>query len=341
MKRVFVLGAVLFFCVAVGGAREFPLCMYSVDAPNHIQDLKEAGFTCLQSYHKNPEKLVPILKQAQKYGLKVVFYPNEIIGSSYEKEAREKWPVLAWYLVDEPDVHKWSREQVQTAHAKAKKAFPQVPTALVIGQGKTKTPFYDLPDIMMMDWYPVPHLPLTSFGDNVRYTREGMQKMGVSENPMWGVVQIFDWKQYPQFRPDNDRIGRFPTAEEIRFMAYHGILNGADGLFFFPFHHKGTPLPQVPEYWQRVTVVSKELAALRPVFENGKLIANAAEVAEPLQMQTRKYRFKKYAILANTSDKEQPLPAALKASKYKLLYGGESTKKSDKIPPYGVWVLKY
>ena len=340
MKRIFALCAVLCCCVVATSAREFPLCMYSVSKTEGLEFLKEAGFTCFQSYLKNPEQLLPLVESARELGLKTVFYPNEVIGSDYEKAA-QNWPMLAWYLVDEPDVHKWTREQVAAAHQKAKNAFPDVPTALVIGQGKTKTPFYDLPDVMMMDWYPVPHLPLASFGDNVRYTREGMEKTGVSQNPMWGVVQSFDWKMFDQKSAKEDRIGRFPTAAEIRFMVYHGIVNGADGIFFFPFQYNKDILPiSAPDYWARVTAVTKEIAALRPVLENGKIVKNNLRVPDPLWLQTRKYRWKKYAILINLSNEEQPLPRALQKSKYKRLYVGEAPDK-DTLPPYGVWVLKY
>ena len=54
-------------------AAAFPLCMYGVDKPEYIKTLKKAGFTCLQTYKTDPEILAPLAKQAQKYGLQVVF----------------------------------------------------------------------------------------------------------------------------------------------------------------------------------------------------------------------------------------------------------------------------
>ncbi len=328
------------FCMLAAmplGAKEFPLCLYGVNNPNDIKTVKKAGFSCIQSYQTDPAKLEPLAREAKHQGLKVVFYPNKIYGTSYEQKAHT-WPVLAWYLIDEPDVQRWSRQQVIEAHAHAKQTWPQHDTALVIGQGKTKIPFYDLPDAMMMDWYPVPHHPLTSFGDNVHYTQEGMAQTHHEDRPLWGVVQIFDWKEYKQHRPDNERIGRFPTQEEIRFMSYDGIWNGATGLFYFIFTTKGEPLPTAaPQYWERVRKTVRELARLRPVLENGVAIENPVMVQEPLRLKTWKYKKHIYSILLNASGRTVEVPVVLLEKQYKPLY---RTKKQQLMKPYDVWVLK-
>lgn len=324
-------------CANVLFAREFPLCMYSVSDVEDLSLLKKAGFTCIQSYVKEPEKLALLAQEAAKQGLKTVFYPQQVIGSSYEKQA-SSWPVLAWYIVDEPDVAKWSRPRVQEQEKKAKTVWPQHLTSLVVGRGRTLIPYYDLTDVMMVDWYPVPHLELTSFGDNVAWTKQGMKHYGADDHPLWGVVQAFDWKEFKQYRPDNDRIGRFPTKEEIRFMSYDGIINGATGLFYFHFNSFDKKLPAAqPEYWERLTAVIKELGKLRPVLEQGELIGNALEVKAPLILQARRYKGHTYFFLLNRSKQEQLVPAPLLTKRYKIMFGDV---KAEKIAPYGVWVLK-
>lgn len=336
MKKILGLLGVLAIASSAA-ARPFPICLYGVDNPEDVPVVKEAGFTCLQTYRKEPEQLIPLAQAAKENGLQVLFYPYKIMDSAHQAAAQD-WPVLAWYLVDEPDVAKWSRQRVIESYQKTRAAFPNHPTALVIGQGKTAVDFYDLSDNLMVDWYPVPHLKLTSFGDNVRWAKEGQQRLGAADRPLWGVVQIFDWKEYKQYRPDNDRIGRFPTQEEIRFMSYDGIMNGADGLFYFIFTTRGLPLPQArPDYWARMTAVSQELAALRPVLEQGILVKNPFTVAEPLSAQTRLYDKQLYTILINRSDSPVPAPKKLRKKKYTLLYGGE---KAEQIPPYAVWVIQ-
>ena len=336
MKKYLVLGAILLLFTSVW-AREFPLCLYGVTNAKDLPEIKKAGFTCIQTYSNDANVLAKLAKAAQKQGLKVVFSPGAVIGTKYEKKAQQ-WPILAWYLVDEPDVQKWTREQVQQAHQTAKKAFPNHSTALVIGQGRTITPYYDIPDIMMVDWYPVPHYPLETFGDQVSYLLEEMENRHVAEHPAWGVVQIFDWKNFKQYRPDNDRIGRFPTVAEMRFMSYDGIFNGASGLFFYTFNHLKQPMPQsAPEYWQRVKTVLGELAQFKTIVENGTEVANPIRVHHPLRLKTWQYQGHTYTMLSNIDDKPRKVPTALQKEEWQPLYGQDKAKK---IPAYSVWILK-
>lgn len=337
MKLKYILLVPSLFFALSSFATDFPICLYSVNEATHLKLIKKAGFTCIQTYQTNPEKLKSFVKPANKLGLKVVFYPHEILGTPYEQQAQE-WPILAWYLVDEPDVKRWDRTRVINAHQQTKLAFPNHPTALVIGQGKTRTPYYDIPDIMMVDWYPVPHLALTSFGDNVRYTKEEMTERNVADHPLWGVVQIFDWKNSKQRRPDNDRIGRFPTEEEIRFMSYHGILNGATGLFYYTFNHQGNILPiSAPDYWKRVTAVTRELVKFKEIIEEGSVIEYLTTPDSLLAVKTWKYKGHLYSLLLNPTNMVVPLPAPFISSSFKALYG---YKKTEQIPPHGVLLLK-
>ena len=337
MKYKVLVLFLFLLCAQITAARPFPLCMYGVNDPADVPLLKQAGFTCFQTYNKEPEKLAALAQAAQENSMQVVFYPNQILESAQQLQAQQ-WPILAWYLVDEPDVHKWSRQRVSQAHQKAKSAFPMHDTALVIGQGETKIPYYDLSDILMMDWYPVPHLALTSFGDNVRLAKEGQIAANNGEHPLWGVVQTFNWKESKQYRPDNDRIGRFPTENEIRFMSYDGIVNGATGLFYFIFTSNGKPLPkEQPQWWARVETVSKELSQLRPILEDGEVVENPISVTAPLTVQTRLYKKYLYTILINRSEEPTDTPKAFLKWKYKLLFGN---KKSKQMSPYSIWVLK-
>ena len=334
-NKLLVITLLLLSCYA--SAEHFPICMYGVNDSVYIPLLKQAGFNCIRPYHKVPEKLADIAQTAKDNGMELVIYSNQVVASPNQQAAKD-WPMLAWYLVDEPDVHKWSRERVIEVYKKSKEIFPNHQTALVIGEGKTKVPYYDLADNLMVDWYPVPHLPLTSFGDNVQLAKEGQASMGVGERPLWGVVQAFNWREFKQHRPDNDRIGRFPTEEEIRFMSYDGIINGATGLFYYTFVTEGSTLPdKQPEWWKRVIAVTQELNRLLPVLENGKIVENPFTVNEPLAAQTRLYKKYKYIILLNRSDKPVDVPKSLLKRKYELLIDGT---KSTQIPAYGVWVIK-
>lgn len=109
LRNLALLGCLC--CTLPLAAREFPLCLYGVSDPADLKQIKKAGFSCIQTYQTDPQKLEILAQTAQKYNLKVVFYPNQVIGSAYAQKAQQ-WPMLAWYLVDEPDVHRWSRKCV-------------------------------------------------------------------------------------------------------------------------------------------------------------------------------------------------------------------------------------
>ena len=333
--------SLLLACSAAAYAGEFPICMYGVNDPKDVSLLKKAGFSCLQTYRQDPALLSQLAEAAQKEGMKTLFYPRRILEDKTVAGQAQSWPVLAWYLVDEPDVARWSRERVAESHRQAKETFPDHPTAIVVGQGKTAVPFYDLSDVFMVDWYPVPHLPLTSFGEQIALARAEIQKTDRPDKPLWAVVQLFDWKEYKQYRPDNERIGRFPTQEELRFMSYDAIMNGATGLFYFIFTTNGKPLPSAaPDYWARIVPVTQEISSFRPVLEGGKVVKNPVSVAKAgaLELKTWKYAGDKYTLVLNPTDAAQPVPEKLLKKKYKPMFGAH---KMAQIPAYGVWMLQY
>ena len=49
------LASVLLACSAAAYAGEFPLCMYGVNDPKDVPTVKQAGFSCFQTYRQEPE----------------------------------------------------------------------------------------------------------------------------------------------------------------------------------------------------------------------------------------------------------------------------------------------
>lgn len=75
--------------------------MYGVNSKEDITTVKKVGFNCFQTYKKDFATLSTLATLAKKEGLKAVFYTDEIISEDQIKQANT-WPVLAWYLYDEP-----------------------------------------------------------------------------------------------------------------------------------------------------------------------------------------------------------------------------------------------
>lgn len=324
-------------------ADDFVLGIYGVNNPEDIAVVKEAGFNTIQTYKKDIATIIALSNEAKKQNIKIVASPQEFF-KKFDTKTVFDIPVRAWYLYDEPDVNKISRDTLNDLDNKTKHFFPEHKTAFVIGQGKTEISFYDIADILMVDWYPVPHLKLESLGKEIALAKNELAKTGFKNKPLWAVIQIFDWKEFKQYRPDNDRIGRFPTKDEIRFMSYDAILNGATGLFYFIYTSNGIALPKSkPENWQDIKDVVTELSKIKTIIENGSEI-DTPQIYRPLKIKTYLYENMTYLILINPNDKYVKIHKDFLKSNIKVLFNKQTKLKKiikkSMLPPYSVWILK-
>ena len=327
---------------------EFTIGLYGVKRPKDIINAKEAGFNCVQTYDKNPEKIRELAKEAEKDEIKLVVYPNKILENSKYKEDAKSYPIKAWYLFDEPDVWNYSRQNLISLNKTVEEIYPSIQTSFVIGEGFTKVPYYDIADILMIDWYPVPHLPLESFGENVALAKQGLTMVGQENKELWAVVQIFNWKEYAQYRKDNDRIGRFPKKEEIRFMSYDAIFNGATGLFYFTYYSNKKPLPEEnPKYWEKVVEIIQEMSFFAEIKDNGKEIDNPIQIEIPLKAKSFEYGGIKYTFMINPTPDKQKIPNLFFEPKFDVIYEKNTNlkklvkKTKNNFPPYKIFVFRY
>ena len=331
------------FCFA-----EFTIGLYGIKKAEDIISAKEAGFNCVHTYNKNPEKIKELADEASKNGVKLVVYPTKIIENNKYKEEAKSYPIKAWYLFDEPDVWNYSRQDLISLNKTVKEIYPNLQTTFVLGEGFTKVPYYDIADILMVDWYPVPHLPLESFGENIALAKQGLTMVGQEKKELWAVVQIFNWKEYKQHRKDNDRIGRFPKKEEIRFMSYDAIFNGATGLFYFTFYSNKKPLPEEnPKYWTKVVEVIQEMSFVAEIIDNGKEIENPVETEYPIKAKSFEYGGIKYTFLINPTSKRYKIPNLFFEPKFDVIYEKSTNlkklarKSKNNFPPYTVFAFRY
>ncbi|MBR3628297.1 MAG: hypothetical protein IKN42_05580 [Elusimicrobia bacterium] len=344
----FILQLLIIFLFNTFLFAEFTIGLYGIHKKEDIIKAKEAGFNCIHTYNKDPEKIKELADEAKKNEIKLVVYPNKIIeNSKYQTEANS-YPVKAWYLYDEPDVHNYSRQDLISLNNKIKKIYPDIQTTFVIGEGFTKVPYYDIADILMVDWYPVPHLPLESFGENVALAKQGLTMVGQDTKELWAVVQIFNWKEFAQYRKDNDRIGRFPKKEEVRFMSYDAIFNGATGLFYFTYYSNKKPLlEENPKYWAKVVEVIQEMSFVAEIIDNGKEIDNPVTIEAPLKAKSIEYGGIKYTFIINPTSKRQKIPNLFFDPKFDVMYEKSTNlkklarKSNTNFPPYTVFAFRY
>ena len=347
LMKEFVLQIGILFFFSNFAFADFTIGLYGVKTSSDIISAKEAGFNCVQTYISEPATINLLAEEALKNDIKIVVYPTKIISSKY-KEIAKKYPIKAWYLFDEPDVWHCSREKLLALEKNTKKMYPDIQTVFVIGEGFTKIPYYDIADILMVDWYPVPHLPLESFGENVALAKQGLIMMGKEKKELWAVVQLFDWKEYKQYRKDDDRIGRFPKKEEIRFMSYDALFNGATGLFYFNCYSGGRPLPEAkPKEWVKIVEVIQEMSFVGEIVDNGKEISNPIEIEEPLKAKSFEYGGIKYTFVINPTSKKQTLPTLFFQPQFDVMYEKSTNikkimrKAKNNLQSYSVLAFRY
>ena len=335
-------------CLAAAPARAggnfFPLCMYGITRPAELAALKKAGFNCFHTYTQEPEALAGLAAEAERQQLQMVAYPDRVIGSAYAGEAK-KWPMLAWYLYDEPEVARFPPADLLKLDRRVKAWAPGQRTAFVVGTGMAAYTYGAAADVLMVDWYPVSHLKLESVGYQVTVVKDAAKKAAAegAEKPVWAVLQAFDWKRFPQSK--KERVGRFPTFDELRFMTYLALVRGAGGLFYFTFGQEdGKTLADQPDRWAYFEKLAAELNTLMPALSTGKEKIPPPGLDRRLAVKAISGGGDDYLLLLNPTDASVPLNGAAlkdwrprfeeKGSLGELLPGGGD------LPPYRALVLE-
>lgn len=310
-------------------AAEFPIGLYNVPTPPAAAAAAAAGFTHVLAAEGDAASA------ARRRGLKVIGFPDAAPGSP---SAPGPSPVAAWYISDEPEVNRQTPADVARIAQQVRSREPGTPLVLVVGDGRRAGDYAASVDALMVDWYPVPHLPLTGVGEHV--SAAVSQAAG---KPVWAVVQAMDWRDYPQRDPKKPRVGRFPTLTELRFMAFHAVIRGAGGVFFFEMQRRSVPgetLLDYPERWQALETVAMELRALKPFFESG---AGEALTAPGLEGRAWSLRGRRLVILVNPGAKAGLLPPTYRDAAWRVLFKpslwADRAFPSGRLPGFGIAVL--
>ena len=242
----------------------YPLGIYTVPQPD-LALVREAGFNLVTGPATDE-----YLDAAQAHQLRVLANPGTTAGKDFsEARAREvvrkydRHPALwAWYLVDEPDLHRVPPEEVRKAHVYLKRLAVKKPTVVVLYQGGEALHYGNIADITMIDRYPIPWLPLANFPQHVRMARLSLGK----EKPLIAVIQAFDWSYYPKLLTGETNL-RPPTFDELRCMTYSALARRATGLFYYCYDDSSWSITEHPPAWTALKAVVAEVNQRLPLFE--------------------------------------------------------------------------
>ena len=259
---VIFLGAMLTGCRSPAPGF-FPLGIYAPGSTNNLGAIRAAGFNVVTGPADHE-----FLQAAGRHQLHVLAAIPSTPGRSFASSPVESTvrrqdanPNLwAWYVVDEPDLNGISPAAVVQAN-RAVKWYGRKPTALVLYSGSDALDYAAIPDILMIDRYPVPWLPLANFSQHVRLARfaAGPQKTVIA------VIQAFDWSYYPELLDNRPNL-RVPTYDEIRCMTYSALAEGANGLFYYAYDDGKWRMQDHPETWDALRKVAGEVNQRLPLF---------------------------------------------------------------------------
>lgn len=243
----------------------YPIGIYSVPSTNEYPMLRAAGFNLITGSAN-----AATLDAARASGLGVLATPGTQAGK--KMDASKAWQVVsgfdrhpalwAWYLMDEPDLHGVRPGEVLRLHRLVRQAGGRKPTALVLFQGSEALNYSGLTDILMIDRYPVPWLPLANFPQHVRMARLGLGP----KKPLIAVIQAFSWTAFPDLLPGRTNL-RPPTREELRCMTYCALVRRATGLFYYSYDDGKWKIRDHPATWEALRTVVSEVNERLPLFQ--------------------------------------------------------------------------
>lgn len=246
-------------------AEFYPIGIYAVRQTNDLAVVRAAGFNVVTGPANRA-----YLDAAQRQGLKVFAPPGTSAGPKFNAAAAraavrafDRHPALwAWYVVDEPDLHWIPPRSVRHAHAVLKRAGARKPTALVLFHGGSALHYAHLTDVLLIDRYPIPWLPLANFGQHLRQARLAAG----ADQPVVAIIQAFDWDYFRELLAAPGQM-RPPTYEELRCMTYLALVLRAHGLFYYAFDSGGWKMREQPETWEALRAVVGEVNERLPLFQ--------------------------------------------------------------------------
>ena len=270
MRYLFSLVIGAFLLISLCGCKtaecRYPVGIYSPGSVDNYPKLSQAGFS-----HIFSSASLKNLNAAQESGLKVIATPGQSASEFMDKERiwkvvrkSDSHPALySWYLIDEPDMNDVSPDDVMALQKYLKSRGVRKPTSLVCFKGYEVGNYAQIPDILLLDRYPVGWQPLETFGKHLRLARYAAGP----DKPVFSVIQAFDWKYYPKVFPVEKYDTRPPTKEELRCMTWVSLVLGANGVFYYCYDNKSAwRMEEHPEQWNELKEVVSEVRMLEPLF---------------------------------------------------------------------------
>lgn len=256
-----LLGAALAAGMGCASARpRFPIGLYGVP-PEAFGEVRAAGFNTITGPADKE-----FLDGASEAGLQVLASAGGLAlrtnAALRAKVARlDSHPALwAWYLMDEPDLHRIPPPEVALAN-RALERVARKPSLLVLMSGSSAGHYGGICDLLAVDFYPVPWAPVSQFSKEMR-----LAAFKRDPKPYFAILQAFDWTAFRDVLGVDGPL-RAPTKAELRCMIYMAAAEQADGLFFYAYEggNGRWRLPEEP-LWGELKELVAEVNRHLPLF---------------------------------------------------------------------------
>ncbi|MBI3292164.1 MAG: hypothetical protein HYZ73_05070 [Elusimicrobia bacterium] len=311
-------------------------------------EIAAAGFNLIQSYHfegvhtATDEDAKAYLDAAQRAGLRVQLgIQQEAVQDPQDPQKQDLaiieqrvrtlkgHPALfGWHLYDEPENPAYGRGQpVNVDHfLRAYQTIKRLDTSHpVVGLPAAaiddQYEYLNGADWLMLQYSMLPEGIYDHPWASLEQLREAHQSsfstLASKGMPFLWVFQAYNLANDPDMWPDVKKrvpnaVGRYPTREEMRFMAYSGILQGAKGVIFNCYRTEdgnGKSLEDIsrennPSQWEAVSSVSKELKEMAPILLAPTQERRSAGVTltggGSVEMLIKQHQGKTYLLTVNT-----------------------------------------
>lgn len=326
------------------GTPTFPVGLYYAPVLRY-QEVRRLGFNLVHLWALADGSTERALDEAARLGLKAVVELSDAWSQEefdverlarYVKAYRYHDALFAWYLVDEPKRSIRSLRAVGRAYGLVKALDPRHPVFIVVVSPERDDMFVPYLDVLGVDPYPVPDLPLVVVS---RYLESARAVVG-GLKPVWAVIQA-------HARPVSGLVPpRYPTPVELRNMVYQALVGRASGLMYFSFEWDGTTIDvQDPTLYRFLGAVNAEVNQLAEVLRSAVDVPTAGGADSNLRVRVLEHAGRTYVLAVNVA----PRPARLQLplgpgppEATRLFEGSVLTLTgnhlADELDPHGVGV---
>ena len=300
------------------------------------------------------------LDQVDKYNVKLMAHINPKLPHLHNAEGRRRWTgifldrynplfnhkgLLGFFLSDEPLWRGIPLDELLDSYEFHRRLNPYRPVWINEAPRNTIAELAEYAracDVVGVDIYPVPlnshsglsDKKLTCVGGHTRKSRQVVQ----DRKPVWMTLQAFAWIHLS--KPDHPA-AVYPTYEELRFMAYDAVMNGATGVWFW-----GTDHIVKDEFWDVLLKTTAELRDISAVLVCPTVADSPASSPNPaVRIMHKKCGGYDYFFAANVTDAptNAKISTALGVDSLDVAFEGRRAELkngalTDRFEPFGVHI---